>query len=159
MATTPNPSPDIRDYLQSQQVDFETLPHAHALTARDTAESAHVDRHEMAKTVMVKLDGNLAMAVLPADEWLELDALCAATGAGQATLATEDEFRDRFPECEVGAMPPFGNLYGLDVIVADSLAADERIAFNAGNHQELLRMRWDDFARLVQPRIEHMTRH
>lgn len=155
MATTPT----IHDYLQSQQVNFETLPHAHALTARETAESAHVNGHEMAKTVMVKLDGKLAMAVLPSDEWLELETLRKATGAREISLAGEDEFKERFPECEVGAMPPFGNLYGIDVIAADSLAADERIAFNAGNHRELLRVGWGDFERLVQPRIARMTRH
>ena len=113
----------------------------------------------MIKTVMVRLDGKLAMAVLPSDEWLDLAQLRKVSGAREVALATEADFKDRFPECEVGAMPPFGNLYAMDVYAAASLAEDDDIAFNAGSHRELMRMGWDDFERLVHPRIVDLTRH
>ncbi len=113
----------------------------------------------MAKTVMVKLDGKLTMVVLPANERVNLGRLREATGATEVALASENEFKDRFPECEVGAMPPFGNLYGVEVIVSDTLAEDEEIAFNAGNHNEVVRMSYEDFERLVSPRQIHMSRH
>lgn len=152
-------TPDIQDYLREQHVPFETMPHPHAFTARETADSAHLQGSEVAKTVMVRLDGKLAMAVVPANEWLELATLGKLTGAHDVALAGETEFKDRFPGCEVGAMPPFGNLYGMEVFVADTLSGG-RIAFNAGNHRQLLRMAWDDFERLVKPKIGHqLTRH
>jgi Ala-tRNA(Pro) deacylase len=107
----------------------------------------------MAKTVIVKVDGRMAMAVLPASERVDLETLRAATGAARVSLATEQEFRTLFPDCEPGAMPPFGNLYGMDVFVAPHLADDPEIAFNAGTHTELIRLPFHDFARLVQPKI------
>jgi len=152
-------SRSVQDYLQSENVDFDILPHPHAFTARETAERAHVPGREMAKTVMVKLDGKLAMAVVAANEWVELENLRMATGASEVRLVAEEEFKDRFPECEVGAMSPFGNLYGMQVIASDTLAADEKIAFNAGSHRELVRMNWSDFERLVHPQVMRMTRH
>ena len=147
----------LEEYLQSQQVPFHTLAHPYAMTAQATANSAHIASKEMAKTVMIKLDGRLAMAVVPADAWVSFDGVRELTGARDVTLASEDEFKDRFPECEVGAMPPFGNLYGMDVLVADSLADDEQIAFNGGSHRELVQMDWRDFERLVQPRVAPIT--
>ena len=149
----------LQEFLTEQQVDFHTVTHPHAFTAVQTAASAHIDSHAMAKTVMVRVDGKLAMAVLPSNEWLDIERLRAAAGAREVRLASEAEFRDRFPECEVGAMPPFGNLYGMEVYVADSMAEDERIAFNAGNHRELMWVRWRDFERLVHPHMAPMTRH
>ncbi|TWI12632.1 aminoacyl-tRNA deacylase [Aerolutibacter ruishenii] len=149
----------LEQFLRSHDVHFDTVPHDHAITALDTARRAHLTGRDMAKTVVVKLDGRLAMAVIPANEWVSLEALRQATGARSASLAGENEFNDRFPECEVGAMPPFGNLYGMEVYAADSLSRGQDIAFNAGNHHELVRMGWNDFERLVHPRIMSMTRH
>ncbi|RDZ28728.1 aminoacyl-tRNA deacylase [Lysobacter silvisoli] len=149
----------LHDYLDRHQVAYDTLAHPYAATAHAAASSADIDEHEMAKTVMVKLDGRLAMAVVPADEWLRLSRLRDVSGAQQVTLADEAEFKERFPECEVGAMPPFGNLYGLEVYAADSLADEPRIAFNAGTHRELMRMTWDDFQRMVHPHVAPLTRH
>lgn len=149
----------LQDYLNEKHVHYDTVTHPHAFTAQQTAASAHIDSHSMAKTVMVRLDGKLAMAVLPSNEWLDVEQLRIAAGAREARLASESEFRDRFPECEVGAMPPFGNLYGMEVYVADSLADDERIAFNAGNHRELMWIDLRDFERLVHPHRAAMTRH
>ena len=107
----------------------------------------------MAKTVIVKLDGKTAMAVLPSSYHIDFDKLAKAAGASKASLATEKEFGDLFPGCDVGSMPPFGNLYGLDVLVAPPLPDDEEIAFNAGSHTELVRLRYKDFERLVRPKI------
>lgn len=152
-------SPRLEEFLHSNHVSYHTMAHPHAFTAQETAASAHLHGHEVAKTVMVKLDGRLAMAVVPSDEWLNLARLGEISGAREVLLASESEFKDRFPECEVGAMPPFGNLYGMDVYAADTLGEDAQIAFNAGSHRELMRMDWRDFERLVHPRVGHMTRH
>ena len=105
----------------------------------------------MAKTVIINLDGQVAMAVLPASKQVDLPLLRSIAGAKTATLATEAEFRGKFPECETGAMPPFGNLYNVRVFVDESLAKDKEISFNAGTHNELMRTAYADFERLVQP--------
>jgi Ala-tRNA(Pro) deacylase len=152
-------SPRLEEFLHSNRVVYDTMTHPHAFTAQATAASAHINEHEMAKTVMVRLDGKLAMAVIPSSEWLDIASLRQVSGAREVSLASESDFKDRFPECEVGAMPPFGNLYGMEVYAADSLSEDDRIAFNAGNHRELMRMGWGDFERLVHPRVVHLTRH
>ena len=143
----------LKEFLDQQQVKYVTISHSPAYTAQEVAASAHIPGKEVAKTVMVKLDGRLAMAVLPASSQVNFERLQHAAGVSQAELASEREFRDRFPECEVGAMPPFGNLYGLEVFVAERLTEDEEIAFNAGTHTELMRLAYKDFDRLVQPRI------
>ncbi|MGO4220521.1 aminoacyl-tRNA deacylase [Lysobacter sp. TAF61] len=152
-------SPRLEQFLHSNRVPYDTMTHPHAFTAQATAASAHIDQREMAKTVMVRLDGKLAMAVIPSSEWLDLASLRQVSGAREVALASESDFKDRFPECEVGAMPPFGNLYGMEVYAADTLPEDARIAFNAGNHREVMRMGWQDFERLVHPRVVHLTRH
>jgi Ala-tRNA(Pro) deacylase len=152
-------APSIRQYLDREKVRYSVITHPPAFTAQKLAAAAHVPGREVAKTVVVKLDGHLALAVMPADLSLDLDHLRDATGAKQAELATEWEFKDKFPDCEAGAMPPFGNLYGLPVFVADVLTEDDNIAFNACNHREMIRMRYADFARLVQPRVLDIAWH
>lgn len=147
--------PRLQEYLHRNHIPFETIQHARTVTAQETAASAHIHGHELAKTVMVKLDGRLAMVVLPASQRLHFGRLRKATGVADAGLAEETEFRDLFPDCEPGAMPPFGNLYGLDVYVEDSLADDRMICFNAGTHTELLRMSFAEFERLVSPHRLH----
>lgn len=143
----------LREFLDRNRIKYVTISHSPAHTAQEVAASAHIPGRAMAKTVIVKLDGRLAMAVLPASEMIDLELLADAAFAQRAELADENEFRDRFPGCELGAMPPFGNLYGMDVYVADSLAEDDEIAFNAGSHTEAIRMQYPDYARLVKPRI------
>ena len=143
----------LRELLDRSRIKYVVISHSPAHTAQEIAASAHIPGRAMAKTVIVKLDGRLAMAVLPASEMIDLELLADAAFAQRAELAEEEEFADRFPECELGAMPPFGNLYGMDVYVADSLAEDEEIAFNAGSHTDLVRMAYPDYARLVKPRI------
>lgn len=148
----------LREFLDSNQVKYVTISHSVAYTAQEIAASAHIRGKELAKTVMVMLDGELAMAVLPASHQLDLDKLKAVAGAASVRLATEAEFKDKFPGCETGAMPPFGNLYGMKVFADETLTQDEEIAFNAGTHSELIRLAWADYARLVQPVIAQLAR-
>lgn len=143
----------LKEFLDSQNIKYVTISHSRAFTAQETATSAHIPGKELAKAVMVKIDGKMAMAVLPASYKVDFDLLRKATGSGKVEIANEKEFKDLFPECEVGAMPPFGNLYGMDVFVARSLTEDEEIAFNAGSHRELVRMAYRDFEKLVKPKV------
>ena len=147
------PVKKLTDFLDTRKVKYVAISHSPAYTAQEIAASAHIPGRELAKTVMVKLDRQLAMAVLPASYQVDLSKLKEAAGAARIELAGEDDFRDRFPECEVGAMPPFGNLYGLRVLMAESLLQDAEIAFNAGSHTELVRMRTEDFRRLAEPEV------
>jgi Ala-tRNA(Pro) deacylase len=147
------PVRSLQTFLDSHQVKYVTIRHSPAFTAQEIAASAHIPGKQLAKAVIVKLDGKLAMAVLPASDKIDFERLQAAAGARTVALAHEQDFQDQFPECEVGAMPPFGHLYGLDVWVAARLAEDEEIAFNAGDHTELIRMAYRDFVRLVQPKV------
>ena len=147
----------LREYLDGHKVKYVMISHSAAFTAPEIAASAHIPGRELAKTVVVKLDDRLAMTVLPSSQQVDFDLLCAASRARSAALATEKEFKDRFPDCEVGAMPPFGNLYGMDVFVSDALTKDEEIAFNAGSHTELVRMAYRDFDRLVHPKVVHIA--
>ncbi|MBE7559888.1 YbaK/EbsC family protein [bacterium] len=147
----------LKEFLDSHGVKYETIPHTPAYTAQEIAATAHIPGKEMAKTVVVKLDGKMAMAVLPACNQLSLERLRAATHAGRAELAGEVEFKDRFPGCEIGAMPPFGNLFDMPVYVARKLVEDEEIAFNAGSHTEVVKMQYKDFERLVHPQVVEMA--
>ena len=119
----------------------------------EIAAAAHIPGKELAKTVMVKLDGKLTMTVVPSSMKVNLGRLKGAAGASEAMLADEKDFGDAFPDCELGAMPPFGNLYGMDVFVDEHLAEDEEIAFNAGSHTELLHVAYKDFEKLVSPNV------
>ena len=143
----------LKDFLDSENVKYVSIYHSIAYTAQEIAASVHVKGKEMAKTVMVKLDGKLAMAVLPASHQVDFEHLKRASGAQGAMLATEKEFKDLFPDCDIGAMPPFGNLYGMNVFVAQALTQDKEIAFNAGSHYELIKLDYKDFERLVNPKI------
>ncbi len=147
------PGQKLREFLNEQGVKYATIIHSPAFTAQEIAASAHVPGKELAKTVMVELDGKMAMAVMSAAQRVNLDELKAVTGAADVKLACEREFADLFPGCEIGAMPPFGNLYNMEVYVTPSLAQDEYIAFNAGSHTELIRMKYEDYADLTEPKI------
>jgi len=151
------PVKKLKDFLNNQKVKYVTITHSPAYTAQEVAASAHVSGKDVAKTVIVKLDGKTAMAVLPANRKIVLQDLRDVTGADRARFATEDEFQSLFPDCETGAMPPFGNLYGMDVYVAPDLAEEEEIAFNAGSHTELIKMAYRDFERLVKPKVMSFT--
>jgi Ala-tRNA(Pro) deacylase len=146
------PTATLTQLLDHEGIRYITIQHSRAYTAQEVAAAAHVRGKDMAKTVVTKLDGKPVLVVLPAGEKVNLDQLRANTGAREVELATEQEFATLFPGCELGAMPPFGNLYGLDTYVTKSLAADEEIAFNAGTHTELIRMPYRDFERVVHPK-------
>jgi len=143
----------LKQYLDEQHAPYDVLQHEEKFTSPEIAESLHVPGREMAKVVMVQTDGRLVMAVLPSNRFVDLIRFAEATHAEMVGLATEEDFRRCFPDCEVGAMPPFGNLYGIEVLVDESLARDEEIAFEAGNHHEAIRMKFRDYSELVQPRV------
>ena len=147
------PAMNLKQFLNEQRVPFQVIPHPVAFTATSVAGAAHIPGREMAKTVVVELDGHLALAVLPANRKLDLERLRQGTGALEAKLAEERDFIPDFPGCEPGAMPPFGHLFGLPTYVEPHLAADELIAFNAGTHTEVVRMAYEDFARLAHPQL------
>ncbi len=139
--------------LDEHQVRYVTLRHSTAYTAQEVAQSAHISGKEVAKTVMVKLDGVMSMAVLRATDKVDLDLLRGAAEAKEAKLAEEDEFRGMFPDVEVGAMPPFGNLYDMPVFVDTALSEDRRIAFNAGTHKDLIQLEYEAYAKIVKPKV------
>ncbi len=141
------------DYLDREQIRYTVISHSPAFTAQEIAAASHISGRELAKTVVVRADGELMLAVLPASYRIDLETMNDHLGAARVEIAHESDFHHRFPGCETGAMPPFGNLYGLPVYVARELTEDEYIAFNAGSHTDLVQMRYEDFDRLVRPRI------
>ena len=143
----------LKEFLDQNGVRWVSIIHSPAYTAQEVAASAHVRGRDLAKTVMVKVDGKPVMVVLPASQRVDFQVLREVTGGQNVVLASEAEFRELFPDCEAGAMPPFGNLYGMDVYVAPKLAEDEEIAFNAGSHTELMKLRYADFERLAKPKV------
>ena len=151
------PVKTLTKFLDDNDVKYVTIRHSIAYTAQQIAESAHIPGNEMAKTVMVKLDGRLAMAVLRGTDKVDVDLLRGAAGAKDAELAGEVQFQGRFPGVELGAMPPFGNLYDMPVYVDEGLTRDERIAFNAGSHSELIQLNYADFERLVKPTVANFS--
>lgn len=146
------PLTKIKEFLDKHNIKYAIIKHSSAYTAQEIAASAHISGKELAKTVMIKFDGKMAMTVLPASYKINFDDLKEVLGVEKVRLAYEQEFKDKFPDCEVGAMPPFGNLYGMEVYVAESLADDEEIAFNACSHTELIRMKYKNFEELVKPK-------
>ena len=146
-------SPRLHNYLDQQQSHYATLTHDRTVTAHETASATHLSRQLFAKTVMLKVDGTLSMMVMPAAYRVDLTRLSRALGGRTVELADEAEFKDAFPDCEIGAMPPFGNLYGLPVFVDSRLASQTEIAFNAGTHTDAVRMPYKEFERLAQPEL------
>ena len=147
------PTQIIKDYLDQNKIKYVTIKHSKAYTAQEIAASAHIDGRKIAKTVVLKVDGNLIFTILPATYKVDFDLLRETLGTENIRLANEQEFKDKCPGCEVGAMPPFGNLFNIETYVAATLVEEEEIAFNAGSHTELIRMDYTDFERLVQPKI------
>jgi Ala-tRNA(Pro) deacylase len=152
------PATKLKQFLDSHNVKYVSITHSKAYTAQGIAAAAHISGKELAKTVMINVDGEMAMAVLPASETVNVDALKTVLMAKKVDLASERQFRDRFADCELGAMPPFGNLYDLKVYVDETLTHDKEIAFNAGTHLELIKLAYDDFANLVQPTLLRFSR-
>ncbi len=147
------PIQKLRQFLDENGVKYIVITHSKAFTSQGIAATAHISGNELAKAVMLKKDGELCMAVLPASKQVNLAVFAKLTNSKDVSLASEREFKDRFPDCEVGAMPPFGNLYGVPVYADTSLARDKEIAFNSGSHLELVKLAYSDFERLVKPTI------
>lgn len=147
----------LREFLDSHAVRYFVVSHSAAYTAQEIAAAAHVPGKELAKSVIVTIVGKMAMVVLPASRQLDFELLRELTGTRDVELADEKEFSGLFPECEPGAMPPFGNLYGMDVYVSEELEDDDEIAFNAGAHTELLRLSYESYKRLVHPIVAKLS--
>lgn len=148
-----SPINQLKEYLATNHVRYELIEHQEKFTAQELAAAEHVPGREQAKVVIMRSGNEFLMLVLPALYHVDFERARAATGKDDLELANEYDFAAVFPNCEAGAMPPFGNLYGLAVWVDDSLARDEHIVFNACSHSEAIRMKYSDFARLVQPKV------
>jgi Ala-tRNA(Pro) deacylase len=146
------PSDKIKAFLKENKVKYKVIEHDEVYTAQEIAATTHIPGKQLAKTVMVKIDGEMAMAVLPASYRVDFKGLKKVLGAKKVELASEVEFKDMFPDCEAGAMPPFGSLYDMEVIVAESLADEMVIAFCGGTHTELIQISFQDFERLAKPK-------
>jgi Ala-tRNA(Pro) deacylase len=140
-------------HFQEQGVAFEEISFPEAYTAQEIAAQAHISGWQLAKVVIVKVEGELAMLVLPAPARIDFPRLKEALGAKEVELARERDFGHRFPDCEVGAMPPFGGLYQMPTYMDEALAEAGEIAFLAGTHDEALRLSYADYQRLAQPRV------
>jgi Ala-tRNA(Pro) deacylase len=147
----------LQSYLRQNEVSFQIQHHPIAYTAQEVAASEHVSGKLLAKTVMVVADGQLVMLALPAPYRVETEKARTALGATEVRLAHEDEFASTFADCEVGAMPPFGNLYGVPVYVDRALAEDETIVFRAGTHTDTMSLNYADFERLAQPTVAEVA--
>lgn len=147
----------LKAVLDEAKISYEVYNHPLAYTAQEIASAQHVSGKELAKVVMLMVDGGLVMGVITGNQKIGLYTVKASLGAKEARLATEDEFTSRFPECEIGAMPPFGNLFGLPVVVDPAVEKDEYVYFNAGNHAQTVHLRYKDFERLVTPRLARLT--
>ena len=143
----------MKEFLDRNSIRYVQLSHSPAYTSTEIATAAHLPGKEMAKTVIAQVNGKPVMLVLPASTMVDFTGLRKTLDATEVRLASESEFNKLFPDCEVGAMPPFGNLFNVEVIVDRGLTGQHEIAFNAGNHREMIRMSYPDFERLVRPRI------
>jgi len=147
----------LKEALDEAKISYEVFNHALAYTAQEIAAKQHFPGKEMAKVVMLDVDGTPVMGVIPGSRKISLDMVRASLGANKARLSAEDEFIARFPNCEIGAMPPFGNLFGLKVYVDPALEQDEYIYFNAGNHVQTVKLKYADFAWLVKPQVTRLV--
>jgi len=149
----------LKDYLEKNQVRYEVGYHERIYTSQEIAAAMHVPGKELAKVVMVKADGKMVMLVLPASYRVDMKKLKGVLNCKKVEMAKEVDFQELFPDCEVGAMPPFGNLYNLEVWVDQVLAEDELIVFRAGSHVETLKIKYNDYARLVSPKVGNFSEH
>jgi Ala-tRNA(Pro) deacylase len=149
----------LKDYLEKNGVSYEVGFHPEVFTAQEIAAAQHVRGKEMAKVVMVKADGKKLMLVLPASYQIDMKKLKKVLKCKKVSMAKEKDFEELFPDCEVGAMPPFGNLYNLEVWVDQVLTEDASIVFQAGNHIETVRIKYADYARLVSPKVGDFSTH
>ncbi len=151
------PEKKLKEFLDKNKIKYISIKHSPAFTSQEVAQSAHISGKNFAKTVIIKTDNKISMAVLPAKHLIDIDKIKEITGSEYVAFASEQEFERLFPGCEVGAMPPFGNLYNMDVYVAEALTKDEDIAFNAGTHTEVIKLSFKDFERLVKPKVVQLS--
>ena len=150
----------LKHFLAQQKIEYDTLPHREVFTAQEVAATTHVPGQQLAKVVLVREDGKgYLMVVLPAACRLDVSALTAVSGKRKLSLAGEDEVGRVFPDCEVGAMPPFGNLYDLPVYVDACFPREKELYFQAGNHHEVVRMGYGEYERLVRPVVGEFCLH
>ena len=142
-----------REFLDGNKIKYALISHSPAHTAQEVAASVHIPGRDVAKVVVVIVDGKLAMAVVPASKQVDMELLRSAAGAQFVELAGEPDFANRFEGCQLGTMPPFGNLFGMETYVDKELAKEEYIAFNAGSHTDVIALRFADFRRLVHPKL------
>jgi Ala-tRNA(Pro) deacylase len=143
----------LKKFLDDYGVGYDVMHHDPAFTAQELSARMHISGYEFVKVVVVKMDGQFALAALPAPLRVNFKQLAQVAGVKKVSLASEEEFQQLFPDCELGAMPPFGNLYNLPTFVEQDVAANENIVVNAGTHAEAIRLRYSDFARLARPRL------
>jgi Ala-tRNA(Pro) deacylase len=148
----------LRIYLETHRAEFTLTSHPQAYTAREVAAAEHLPPKEVAKTVVVFGDGEYHMVVIPATKLVDFHEIRPVLGFTSARLATEKELGELFPDCELGAMPPLGPLYGLAVYLDASIAGQETIAFNGGTHRDVIHMNTAEFQRLVRPNIVSLVR-
>jgi Ala-tRNA(Pro) deacylase len=149
----------LKDYLEKNRVRYEVGVHEMLYTAQEIAAALHVPGKEMAKVVMVKADGKMTMLVLPASYRVDTKKLKKILNCKRLGISKEKDFEDLFPDSEIGAMPPLGNLYDLEVWVDQVLTKDEFIVFQAGSHVETLKIKYSDYARLVNPKVGDFSVH
>ena len=147
------PTQKLKQYLDEQNVKYVSIAHSLAFTSLQIAKSADIPTKQMAKTVILKINNQLAMLIIPSAYQVNLEIISQALVGSKVELATESEFSSKFPDCEVGAMPPFGNLYGMDVYIAESVSEHDEIVFNAGTHSEVIKMAYKEYERLVKPTL------
>jgi Ala-tRNA(Pro) deacylase len=143
----------LKSLLKDEKAPFRVIPHSEVFTSPELAASIHAAGRRVAKVVMVRADERYIMAVLPSHLQLDLNRLARLIGNWRIELATEAELEKLFPDCELGAMPPFGSLYGLRVYLDRSLTREPEIYFQDGTHHEVIEMRYEDFERLVRPEV------
>jgi len=147
------PVKKLKEFLDSHQVKYVSMTHSPAFTSQEIAAAAHISGKQLAKTVIINANGSLAMVVIPANDQVNFAKLRDVAGTTAVDLASESEFKDKFSGCEVGAMPPFGNLYDMPVYVSSQLSKQDHILFNAGSHSELMQLSYSDYERLVKPKV------
>lgn len=147
------PVKKLKEFLDNHKVKYVSMSHSPAFTSQEIAAAAHVSGRQLAKTVIVKAGDHLAMVVIPANDQVNFTKLADITGTSSVDLASESEFKDKFAGCEVGAMPPFGNLYDMPVFISSELSKQDHIMFNAGSHSELMQVAFHDYERLVKPKV------
>ena len=149
----------LEQYFLDNGVGFQAMTHPAAYTAQEVAAAQRVPGKQVAKVVMALTDGKAVMLVMPASYRIDFARLKDALGSKEVRLAREEEFSDLFPDCDVGAMPPFGNLYDVPMYVDRVLAEDTEVVFQAGTHRDTMKIAYPDYARLAQPTIADFAMH